>query len=261
MTLKFQENPIAELTQLATSGRHSILIEGPVGCGKSYLARQYAKMLGISDIAFVQPNVQAIREALDKSIDLTNPVVFCIENLDTGVLAASYTLLLFLEEPTSNVYIIVTCRNRYNIPETIISRSTCVSIGQPIPSDVDDYAKQLDDTKYQTLKSTHAWKGVRSLLDVDYVYKMKPEHLDYYKKLKSEFKMNDSVSNLSWKLGHYPDRSETNIRFVLNYLMSAFASNRRIQKYIIECVRELEFFRIAPHAVLAKFLLNCKYGD
>lgn len=260
MELRFQKSPMKELKQLAESDRHSLLIEGPIGCGKSYLARQYAKMLNISDIAFVQPNVQSIREALDRSTELTSPIVFCIENLDLGVLAASYTLLLFLEEPTSNVYIVVTCRNRYNIPETIISRSTCVSVGQPILSDVDEYAKITDYEKYKSMKSLPVWKGVRSLIDVDYVYKMKPEYLDYYKKFKSEFKLNDCVSNLSWKLGHYPDRSETDIRFVLNYMMSVF-TDKRIQKYIVQCVRELDICRIAPHATLAKFLFNCKYGD
>ena len=260
MELKFQKNPIEELTQLAESDRHSILIEGPTGCGKSYLARQYAKMLNIQDILFVKPTVSDIREALDQSADLTNPVVFCIENLDLGVLAASYTLLLFLEEPTSNVYIVVTCRNRYQIPNTIISRSTCVTVGQPILSDVNDYAEKTDSIKFKTMKSFPVWKGVRSLFDVDYVYKMKPEHLDFYKTFKSEFKLNDSISNLSWKLGHYPDRTETDVRFVLNYMMSIY-SNKRIQKYIIQCVRELSTSRIAQHAVIAKFLFNIKYGD
>jgi hypothetical protein len=168
--------------------------------------------------------------------------------------------LKFLEEPTSNVYIVVTCRNRYQIPDTIISRSTCVSVGQPTKSDVDTYAEQYDPKKYKNLKSVSVWDGVRSLLDVDYVFNMKPDHINYYKTLKSELKFSNSVTSLSWKLSHYPDNTETNIIFVLNYLMSVM-KNVRIRKYIIECLRELSTSRIASHAILAKFLLNCKYGE
>lgn len=260
MELKFQKNSIEELTQLANSDRHSILIEGPVGCGKSYLARIYAKLLGINDISFVQPNVQSIREALEMSHDLTYPVVFCIENLDLGVVSASYTLLKFLEEPTSNVYIVVTCRNRFQVPDTIISRSTCVSVPIPIMSDVNDYAEIVDVVKFNALKSLPAWKGVRALTDVDYIYKLKPEQLDYFRELKSLFNAKDSVSGLSWKLGHFSDNSETNLVFVLNYLMST-VKQIRVKRLIIECIRELSTARMAQHIVLAKFLMDFKYGS
>lgn len=260
MNLTFQKNSIEELKQLAQHDRHSLLIEGSSGCGKSYLARKYARLLNIQDIAFIQPTVQSIRDALSASYDLTNPTVFCIENLDLGVVGASYTLLKFLEEPTSNVYIVVTCRNRFQVPDTIISRSACISIPQPILSDVNAYAKHTDEAKYNTLRSMNVWKGVRGLTDVDYVYKLKNEHIDYYRDLKSIFNMKDSIANLSWKLGHYQDNTETNITFVLNYLMS-ISKDPHTKKHIIQCVRELETSRIASHAVLAKFLFDCKYGD
>lgn len=260
MNLLFQKNSISELKQLANADRHSVLIEGSIGCGKSHLAKQYAKELNISDVIFVQPNVQDIREAMDRSIDFTNPILFCIENLDLGVLSASYTLLLFLEEPKTNVYIVVTCRNRYDIPDTIISRCTCVSIGQPVPSDINTYANSIDSSKYNALQGEPVWKGVNTLYDVDYVYKLNKAQIDYFKNLKSEFKLTDSVSNLLWKLGHYPDNSETDIRFVMNYLMNTMR-NTRIRKYIIQCVSDLSSSRIAQHATLAKFLFNVKYGD
>lgn len=260
MDLTFQKNSIDELRQLADADRHSVLIEGYIGCGKSYLARQYAKMLGIRDVMFVQPTVQNIRDVLSASYGITHPVLFCIENLDVGVLSASYALLTFLEEPSQNVYIVVTCRNRFQIPETIISRSTCVSVAQPTLSDIQSYAESKDHSKYISIKSSPVWNGVHALTDVDYVYKMKPEHVDYFRRLKSDFKMTDSISNLSWKLGHYPDNTETNLVFVLNYLIHVI-KNKRIQKYAIQCIRELSTSRIATHAVLSKFLFDCKYGE
>ena len=105
MILNCQKEPIQELKQLADSDRHSVLVEGPSGCGKSYLAKQYAAMLGISDFAVINPTVQDIRDSINGSYNLDSPIVLCIENLDCGVPAASYTILKFLEEPLSHVYL------------------------------------------------------------------------------------------------------------------------------------------------------------
>lgn len=260
MDLKFQKSAIDELKQLASSDRHSVLVEGVTGSGKSFLAKQYGQLCGIQDFALVQPTVQAIRDALDASYNLSSPVLFCIENLDTGVPAASFTLLKFLEEPTSNVYIVVTCRNRFKLPDTIISRSTCVSLSVPIVSDIRDYAEIKDVLKYRAIQTQSVWKGVRTLKDVDYVFRLSPEQLKYYDELKQVLNFKDPISTILWKLGHYNDNSETDINFVLNYMMGVYTSSR-IQKYLIECLKDISTSRIASHAVLAKFLLECKYGE
>ena len=260
MDLKFQKSAIDELKQLASNDRHSVLIEGVVGSGKSFLAKYYGQLCGFSDFVLVQPTVQSIRDALDASYNLTSPVLFCIENLDTGVPAASFTLLKFLEEPTSNVYIVVTCRNRFKLPDTIISRSTCVSLSVPITSDIQDYAEIKDVLKYRSISTQSAWKGVRNLKDVDYVFRLNPEQVKYYDELKQVLNFKDPVSTIIWKLGHYNDNTETDITFVLNYMMGVYTS-KRIQKYLIECIRDISTARIASHAVLAKFLLECKYGE
>ena len=94
---------------------------GPEGCGKSYLARQFAIKLGVDDFALVEPTVAGIREISDLCSEITTPIVICIENLDTGVVAASYTLLKFLEEPRKNVHVVVTARNIKHLPDTIPS--------------------------------------------------------------------------------------------------------------------------------------------
>lgn len=261
MDLKFQESAINELKQLAESDRHSVLIEGVVGSGKSYLSKQYGLMCGFSDFALVSPTVQGVRDALDASYNLTSPVLFCIENLDIGVPAASYTLLKFLEEPTSNVYIVVTCRNRFKVPDTIISRSTCISLSSPISSDIDAYAEIKDVVKYNSLKNTSVWGGVRNLKDVDYVFRLTQDQLFYYEELKPILSFKESISNISWKLGHYNDNTETDLTFVLNYLMGVYKNNKRIQRYLIDCIRDLSTSRIAPHAVLCKMLFECKYGE
>lgn len=260
MELQCQVSALQELKMLAGSDRHSLLIEGPLGCGKSYLAKQYAKMLQIVDFSSVKPTVQDIREALEASYDITSPVVFCIENLDTGVPSASYTLLKFLEEPVSNVYIVVTCRNRYNVPDTIISRSTCVTMSAPVESDINDFAEIKDIVKYRQLSAQQIWKAVRSLNDVESIFRLNNDQLAYYEQFNTILKFNDTISNIIWKLGHYADNSETNIVFVFNYII-ATCSSKRIKYYAMQCMKDLTSSRIASHAVLAKFALECKYGE
>ena len=57
MIYKAQESAAKELRNLADSGRQSILIEGPPGCGKTYLSQQFANLAGIDEYHTVSPKV------------------------------------------------------------------------------------------------------------------------------------------------------------------------------------------------------------
>ena len=107
MEYRCQMNALEELKELAKSDRHSILIEGFEGCGKSYLAHEYRRMLGIHDFCIVKSDMDSIRETIDSTTTTNSKIVLCIENLDCGVVNVSYALLKFLEEPQNNVYIVV----------------------------------------------------------------------------------------------------------------------------------------------------------
>ena len=61
-----QSECIDQLQNLVKSDRHSLLISGPAGCGKSYLANQFAKFLGIEDFQLIMPKVLDIRQAIDR---------------------------------------------------------------------------------------------------------------------------------------------------------------------------------------------------
>ena len=259
MNLRFQQDAIRQLQGLADMDRHSLMIEGAVGCGKSYLAKQFATMLGVSDCYTVNPTVQSIRDAIDQMYNISDKVVLCIENLDNGVVSASHTLLKFLEEPKSNVYIVVTCRNRYKIPDTIVSRSTVVDVAYPTPKDIQDYAELINTITYNKLKNLDVWRAVKSLKDVDSVYKLTSEQLAYYDNIKESLSFKDAVSTTVWNMQHYKDGSETDLLFVMNFIMSV-SKNKSIQRKIIECVQDLNSSRLAPHAVLTKFVFDCKYG-
>lgn len=260
MRAKSQTRPLEELQTLATSNRQSVMISGPAGSGKSYLAQQYANMLGIDDYSAVDPKVADIREALDSCMTINNRVLLEIKNLDMGVPAASYTLLKSLEEPLSHVYIVITCRNPDRVPDTIISRSAVVNLGPPTLDDIDAYGKEKDTLKFNVVSSRLAWQCARSFSDADSVLEMTPDEINYYESLAELCKFNDTVSNLVWKLGHYDSNKECNlelaIRSVIELMHQPF-----ITKCGIDCIRDLNRGRIAQHAVLARFIFNAKFCE
>ena len=260
MIFSCQVEPLNELDKLSKVSRQSVLIEGPSGCGKSYLGHQYANMLDIRDFVSVAPKVSDIREALDSSAKLSTDVLLLVENLDTGVAAASYTLLKSLEEPQPNVFIVITCRNIKMIPDTIISRSAVISANIPLSRDLDDYGKLTDSLKYQTLKDRLVWKCCRSFLDVDEVFHMTPDQVNYYESLSQVCTFSDNISGLAWTLGHYADNSPCNVELAVRCIMELM-HNTFITRCGVDCLNELSMNRIAQHAILAKFLFNAKYCE
>lgn len=260
MNFLCQKEPLIELDTLRLSDRHSILIEGPSGCGKTYLAMQYAKMLKIEDFQIVSPKVDDIKSSIDTCLSLSTPIVLCIENLDTGVPAASYALLKFLEEPLPNVYIIVTCRNLQQVPDTIVSRSAVVVTGPPVDVDLSTYALSVNKNKFDELHFTPIWSCVRTFKDVDTVLNLNPEQVTYFHELPAMCKFNDSVSNIVWKLGHYSDNTECPVELVVRCIMN-IVGTEHAKRAGISCLNDLATRRIASHAVLAKFAFELKYCE
>lgn len=260
MVAKNQKSALAELTQFASSDIHSIIIEGSEGCGKTYLAKQYAKMLNVSDFISIQPKVSDIRQSVDSCIALKSQMVLCIENLDLGVASAAYTLLKFLEEPIPTAYIVVTCRNIMNVPDTIISRCATTTVTTPIVSDILSYAEQLNPDKYSSIKKSKLWNCARTFKDANTILNLTSEQQEYFKSLTSIISFSDSISNMMWNLGHYPDKSETPIDLVMRYIVS-ITKSEHIKRAAIECLSNLSTTKIAPHAILAKFLFESKYTE
>lgn len=257
MVIDSQRNAINQLQLLAKSNRHSVLIEGCEGSGKTHLAKYYANLLNIYDFTLVSPNVQQLRDAIDSCYNLSTKTVICVENLDLGVAAASYTILKFLEEPAENVYIVVTCRNRYRIPETIISRSTVVTIDPPTLNSIIEYSKN----KYPELYIvTHPLQRcMKTFSDVDILSKMTADQVDYFKTF-GLLDFSESVSNMSWKLSHYPDNSECPVKFSIRYIMN-LTHNVHVHRCGVRCLDDLETGRIASHAIISKFCMDLKYTE
>lgn len=258
MNFKSQASAILQLKQLAESDRHSILIEGFSGSGKTYLAKMYSEFINISDFQIVEPSVKCIRDAIDECIRLNTTIVLCIENIDSGVLAASYTLLKFLEEPLESVYVIITAENRNKVPDTIISRSAVVSTSPPLESDISTYAEAKDSSRYNEVRNRLIWKAVKSFSDAIAVMNLTNSQIDYIESLNKLIDTSEPISSTLWKLGHFDDNSEVPIKLLMNYIIVTTSGN--VRKSAIECSNDLSG-RIANHAVLAKFLFDCKYNS
>lgn len=255
-----QTEAIEQLKTLVSGDRHSVLIEGPEGCGKSFLAKMYATSLDVHDIQFIEPKVEEIRNTITACTDLNNRMVIVIENIETGVIGAAYTLLKFLEEPKDNVYVIVTARNINAVPDTIISRSAVISVCPPVDLDISNYAYAKNSAKFTDLQQTKLWKCVRTFKDVDAVFGMSSDNLAYFTELGNPSLFKDSVSNIVWLLGHYKDNTPTPVELVIRYIMEAYPTNH-IKRSGISCLKDLSQKRVAAHASLAKFVFEAKYWE
>lgn len=260
MNFVSQKAPTLQLMDLSNSRHHSILIEGPQGCGKTYLAKQYANMLNVSDFEVVKCSVDTIRDAIDETCKIKNDVVICLENLDDGVLYASYTILKFLEEPLPNVYIVVTCRNLRKVPDTIISRSAVVSCGPPIDKDIEEFALNRNTQKFQSLSDSSIWRSVRSFKDAEYVLSMNDDQIKYFGQLDKMLSFSDTVSNIIWKLGHYEDNTEIPVGLVMQYIISR-TNSKTVKRAAIRCMSDISLGRLAQHACLARFVFEAKYVE
>lgn len=260
MNMQCQQIALDNLNKLVSSNRHTIIITGPSSCGKTYLAKEWGKLLGITDFYMCSPIVSDIKATIDLIVSDRTPVVLCIENLDQGQVKAAYPLLKLLEECPEYLYACVTCSNIRDIPDTIVSRCSVIDVGNPSQSDLAQYSKSINVSRYETLKDQTIWKCVRGFADAKEVLEFDANKLDYFSKLKDIIPFKDTVSNISWKLQNYNDNTKTNLIIVIRYMYHLFESPHD-KKACIKCLDDLNRGAISKNAVLSKFILENKYCE
>ena len=260
MNFQCQAEALKNIKLLAEHNQHGVLIVGDSGSGKTSVAREYAKLLNIKDFYIINPVMADLKSMIDLCLSNSNPVVLCIENLDHGVLQASYPLLKIIEDCPSYIYVVVTCNNLFSIPDTIPSRCALVTINPPTKSDIEQYAKFVDEDAFNILRQTHIWTCIKGLGDVETILKFTPEQLKYFNDLANVIQFKDSISNISWKLQHYEDNTETPIVFVIRYLMGLLKTTHGKQA-CLECLNDLAENRISQNAIISKFVLENKYCE
>lgn len=258
MELKYQIEAIDKLKKLSDSDRHSIIIEGAEGSGKTYLAKLFSDFKHIDTFNVIDSKVSSLKDAIESSLQSSGNQVVCIENLDKGVNAASQVILKYLEEPLPNIYIIVTCSNLSKLPGTIISRSISVKINPPLFEDLEFYAKTVNERKYNICKLYHVFKQCKSLNDVRFILNLSVDELQYYDNLNDSIIQKNDISSAVWNLSHYEDNTKSNLAFSLRMIYKN-SNNDNIKRLALSALMDLEFKRIGEHLILSKFVMNCKH--
>jgi len=259
MDFQCHSQAIKNLRQICDANRHTIIVTGASGSGKTFLVKQWATMLNISDVAVVNPSVNELKTIIDTLLDNHAPAVMCIENLDEGVTQAAYPLLKFLEECPDYLYVAVTCTNIRNIPETIVSRCIVVDVAMPTAKDLSDFALSINSENYYLVKDKLIWKCAKTFTDVKNILSLDSNKLAYFESLSNITEFNENVSSIAWKLQHYPDNSESPIILVVRYLMQIVKPNQ--VSSCIECLNDLNYNRLSKNAIISKLIFDLKYTE
>jgi len=259
MDFQCQETAIKNLKNVCEANRHSIILSGCRGCGKTTLVKEWAKMLNINDVALVNPSVNELRTVIDTLLDNHAPAVMCIENLDEGVVQAAYPLLKFLEECPEYLYVAVTCNNIRNIPDTILSRCILIDVAMPTSNDLEQFATSINFENFHSIEGKKIWKCVKSFNDVKMILGFDSNKLAYFESLSDIIQFKETVSNTAWKLQHYPDNSEAPVTIVIRYLMQILKPNQI--RPCLECLDDLQFARMSTNAIISKLIFELKYTE
>ena len=259
MDFQCQVQAIKNLKQIVEANRHSILVSGCAGSGKTYLVKEWAKMLNINDVALVNPSVSELKTVIDTLLDNRAPTVLCIENLDEGVAQASNPLLKFIEECPDYLYVAVTCTNIRSIPDTILSRCILIDVAMPTPKDLEAFATSVSFEKFHFIEDKIIWKCAKSFSDVKLVLDLDANKLAYFESLSNMLEFKENVGSISWKLQHYPDNSEAPVIIVIRYLMKLLKPNQI--KPCIDCLDDLQNSHLSSNAVICKLIFDLKYTE
>lgn len=256
-----QKGAFNALHEYAKQDKHSIVVEGSSGSGKTFACKQYARMLDIDDCVIVNSKVFDIKECFDSIVRMENKVLAVVENLDKGVPACAYALLKYMEEPMPNMYIAVTCESAQNIPATILSRSMTACVQPPTYSDLVKYAENASFDSFDKIKRTKLWRSCVSFSDVDSLCSMDLEKVAYISKWSNLKMFSGTVSDICWKMCHFEDGSEIPITLIVSYIMQCNSDNKHVVSSCIRCANDLASGRIAKYLVLTKLAFDLKYCE
>lgn len=121
-----------------TFPRFSILC-GAKGGGKKLLSIELGQMLTDSNIAFIEPKVDNIRELVVTAYKVTMPTLYILADADNMSPAAKNALLKVTEEPPNNAYFIMTLLSVNNTLPTIRSRATIYHIDPYSAEELSNY--------------------------------------------------------------------------------------------------------------------------
>ena len=254
-----QEQALKELQMYADSDSHALILSGARGCGKTYLAKQYAKMLK-AQFATIDPAVASIREVINQYTLGSDKTVICIENIDKGVQDASNTILKFAEEPPAGVYLIVTCRDLTKVLDTVKSRCHVITMPKMSRKDLNDYARNKDSTRYNFIhEQTALWKSIESIADIDYLYNIEFDHIGELANIASSLMSKMSISQTMWKLQKFQNGAKIPASLALRIIMNTDGIDRQVRLACVHALSDIDGVALPDHLILARFLFEVKY--
>lgn len=255
MELSNQIKLLKELKKLADNDVHSMLLQGIAGSGKTYMVNKFAQLKNITNINLVEPKVNSLKTCFEYLTQISENSIVCIENLDTGVNAASQTILKYLEEPLPHVYIVVTCLNEANLPSTIISRCVTTNLFPPSTEDLEEFSTHINQSRTAIVKDYAVFNCCKSLSDIKYVLSLTTDQLNYYEQFTQASWMKNSIDSLTWNLGHFSDNSKTNLNIVFRIIFN-YTVSKKIKNSALSCLLDLELGRLSETAILSNFVIN-----
>lgn len=255
MEFRNQEESVSMLKRASESDAHSILIYGESGCGKTFLARKYAKFVNSADFAVITSKMDSVREFMDTVYDTDEKIVVCIENLDSAVSGVAQAILKFLEEPPKHVYIVVTARDINAIPDTIISRSMMVFVPHFQFDQLMQYAKENHGLRAESL-TDDIRTYCRNPADIDFIMNLQDSDLwylnDVYKYASGEY----PIATITWKLQSFPSGEKIPIRMLIRSLYRSASDDK---KRMILCYESDIGSGVPDHVILSAIIMNLKY--
>lgn len=254
MVFHNQESAVSELKNLAKSDRHSILIHGVNGCGKTWLAKQYHLFVKADEYIILNSKIQDIKDFIPKVYDAEWKTVLCIENIDYGVDGVSQSLLKLFEEPPENLYIILTARNIKRVPTTILSRSAQVYVKGFRREDLMIYAKEKYGLKAESMKADID-VFCKNPSDIDFIFGLKSEDLEYVKTLSTLINSKNPVATSVWKMQSIPSGAKIPMHIILRSLYNTL--NPECRDIVLQYDADIDS-GVPNHVILSAMVLNLK---
>jgi len=248
-----QADALLSLRNLADSDAHSIILCGMLSCGKTHLAWRYSDLVHTDNFISVPSKMTDIKSIVDDCSSLNTSVTICFENIDTGVLGVSNALLKLLEEPPKNVYIVITCKNISNVLSTVVSRCIVVSVMNPTQKDLLTYASKIH---FSMNTDSDMWNSLYDFSDIDIISKLTQDQILYFESCLKTVYSKDPIIVKLWKIQKFPDGNPVPTKLLIQYIMHMSKSSV-VSNCGRSCIHDIMSGKIASHAALAKFLLDC----
>lgn len=137
----------ARLETYLSKPTHAMLLSGIVGVGLGTIAKALAKQIAGAEVITIDPTIHGKQKNASINIDdirninslvgrrRTDKLVIVIDDLESMTNDAPQAFLKLLEEPSSNIYYILTTHDLNQVPATILSRTQVISV---LPSNQND---------------------------------------------------------------------------------------------------------------------------